>query len=456
MNFLKNRKIIFLLFIQLFVLSSMISSPITPTQAKTNTSSITDSQVLTSMQNADLVAIYDKNASNNIKIDGIMSPHEYPESFYSNYTGMTVAMAYNGTSMFVFVSAPTAGWVGVGFNDLGYGMVGGDLKVGWVNDYVPASVNGPYVAHNVNATIGDYYASGYTQPIQSPVDDIGANNGTQTLYVNGAQGVNTTNLEFVFPMNDNNTNNNPITTSPICDNQATGQCTNPLITPAKILTPGQSYSLLLAYGPNQDEIVNGFPIPHDSLGSKHVNKTIATLYIAPENILPRTDSKISFSLTQANGSGYTNDTIFTGTINLAEDNGTPIVNASVGIYQLTLIGTLNLVTGVTDANGQAKLNFTLDQEYSSAVYVQAQFLGNIQYKKANSLYSNFQFIGSVPTTQAPFLIIPTSFDFIVPWLTGFGVIATVGGIWMAFGFVIYTAIFKNAVQPNEKKSNKGN
>ena len=427
MNFLKNRKIKILLILQFFVLSGLVGFAIMPTHAKTNSSNLTDSQLTTSMQNAHLVAIYDKNAATNIKVDGVMSPGEYPESFYSNYTGMTVGMAYNGSSMFVYVSAPTAGWVGVGFNTLGYGMVGGDLKVGWVVD-------------NTNQTqVKDYYATKYDYPTPDTYNDVTQANGTQQLFLNGQTGQNTTNLEFVFTMNNNT---NPISLYPD---------SNPPLTQDKLLEANQSYSLLLAYGPNEDQ--RG--IQHDSLGMQHVRKGIQTLFIAPEGVQPRHLANVSFHLNNY-GQTATSSTVFTGYATVT-DNATnnPIAGADVGVYLEGLVGNLQLDSATTNASGVATFNFTFTQHYSDKISFLAMYSGGIQYKKASSSVYLVSYEGSATVEQQPFMIIPTSFDFIVPWLTGLGAIATVACIWMAFAFVIYTVIFKNAVQPNGKKSNKG-
>ena len=438
MNFLKNRKILILLFLQIFVLSSLVSYTITTTQAKTNSTNVTDStttvnltNVTSSLQNADLVAIYEPNAATTITQDGVMGANEYPEQFYSNYTGMTVAMAYNGTSLFVFVSAPTAGWVGVGFNTLGYGMIGADVKVGAVYDNSTGAVNNHVYDSITNSTtwLNDMYTTQYSFPSPDQHNDVTAFNGTESLYINGASGTNRTNLEFVMNMVPTNSTD----TTPIPGDSY------PPITQDKILTPGDSYSLLLAYGRQND----------DGLNYKHINKTIATLYIAPENIGPRTSSNVKLQLDQT--TGEQNSTL-TGTVTLTMDNGTAIANASVGIYQVALIGDLNLETVVTDQNGQAQLNFSVYQEYSANVKIQAKFLGDSHFKKDFSSYSIISYTGTVPTQEAPFLIIPTTFDFLVPWLTGLGAVATVACIWMAFGYVIYTVLYKNAVQPNAKKS----
>lgn len=430
MNFLTNRKIKILLFLQLFVLSGLVSFAIMPAHAKTEQNNATETQLSTSMQNADLVAIYDKNASTNIKVDGVMTKGEYPEQFYSNYTGMTVAMAYNGTSLFVYVSAPTAGWVGVGFNTYGYGMIGADVKVGWVNDATG------------NATVGDYFASRYGMPGPDPYsNDVTQANGTQDLFLNGNPGQNETRLEFVMNMVPSN----------ISDAQPISALTKttPPITPDKILAPNTTYSLLLAYGPNEDH--NG--IPHDSLGMQHVRKGIQTLYIAPENVKQRTNTDLTFNLPFTGTA--TESTFLTGTIQLTMDNSTAVSNAVVGIYQQALIGDNLLGTATTNANGTANFNVTVLQQYDAPVSLVAKYSGDILYKKAESSSVVIQYSGTVPTEDNPFLIIPTSFDFLVPWMTGLAAVGTVFGIWVAFAYVIYTVIFKNATQPNAKKSNKG-
>lgn len=447
MNLIKNRKILILLFLQIFLMSSFISYSVTTTQAKPNSTKTTGSNtnftnVTSSLQNADLVAIYNPNAATSVNVNGIMGPNEYPEMFYSNYTGMSVAMTYNGTSLFVFVSAPTAGWVGVGFNQLGYGMVGASVEVGAVYNNITGATGTHVYDSNTNTTsiVNSMYATYYGRPSLAEHSVITTYNGTQSLYLNGATGTNRTNLEFVMNMAPNDTQ--PITAG------LTGS--NPPITQQKTLTPGDSYSLLLAYGAQADD--GGFFANGVAFGGtfvKHVNKTIATLYIAPENIGPRTASKINLHLDQTSGG---QNSTFTGLITLTTDNGTPIANASVGIYQVALIGDLNLETVTTNQNGTALVSFNVYLEYSTNLNLQAKFLGDTHYKKDFSDFSVIAYTGSVPHTTAPFLYIPTSFDFLMPWLTGLGAVSAVAGIWMAFGYVVYTVIYKNAVQPSTKKS----
>ena len=49
-------------------------------------------------------------------------------------------------------------------------------------------------------------------------------------------------------------------------------------------------------------------------------------------------------------------------------------------------------------------------------------------------------------------------DYILPWLTGIGAVSAVAFMWTMFAFVIYTVLYKNAVQPDakQKKYNGGN
>lgn len=422
MRFLKNRKIKLLLLLQLFVLSGLISFSVMTTSAHTSSVTLTNSsssstqtnaQITSSMQNADLVAIYDKNASISMPLS------QYPESFYSNYTGMTVAMCYNGSSLFVYVSAPTQGWVGVGFNTYGYGMVGGYLMVGAVTN-----------ANNTGATVQSYYAVQYSQPSMTDINSVTQANGTQSG--------NTTTLQFVMNMLAPANETQPIS-------YLTGS--NPPLTQAKNLTAGNTYSLLMAYGRNDD----------DYMAYQHVRQGIATLYIAPQTVLPRTGANIKVNFNNLPSTTVTENTIFTGNITLTDTNGNGIANQTVHIYEQGLVADVNLANATTNAQGVAAFNFSFIQQYSAPVVLYAKYDGNILYKRAETNPANywtFQYSGFVPTESNPYVLIPNSYDFLVPWLTGLGAIATIAGIWMCFGFVIYTVIFKNATEPNGKQRNK--
>jgi hypothetical protein len=209
------------------------------------------------------------------------------------------------------------------------------------------------------------------------------------------------------------------------------------ITPDIAIDVNTSYSMLLAWGPS-DGIVY------------HSRKEISTIFIAPEGVAPRTSTKLAFVLTGQTAG--TKDNYFTANATLTDVDDTPIPNTEVGVYLKGLIADGQLATAVTNANGVATFNFTYLMEYSSDSVLLAKFSGNMDYKKSSSETKIISYTGSVQKEEAPFLIIPMDMDFIVPWLTGLGSIAAVGFMWSAFGYVIYSVLIKNAIQPDAKSS----
>lgn len=424
MEFFKKRKVKILIIAQIFIFTFLISSAIS-VQAKTNQSNLTETQLneQTQMQNADLVAIYNPNASTDIHVDGVIDATEYPETFHSEYTGMNVSMAYNGTQLFIGLSAPTTGYAAVGFNNLGYGMVGADIKAGSVR--LNTTTNTQY------AIAQDYYAAAYTNPTIDSSDPA-HNDVVQVAGVENDAGNGTTTLEMVINMHSRVATDDTQIVPGV--DPSTG------ITADKKLDAGNSYSMLLAWGEG------------DAL-SYHIRKEIARLYIAPPTVSKREATHLSMALTGS--SDLTKNTTVTATATLTYDNGTGVPNAQVGMYLQSLIADTQLATAVTDTNGTATFNFTFLMEYTGSQQLRARYLGDLSTQKSVSKSEPILYTGSVQTEDAPFLIIPMDMDYIVPWLTGLASVATVAFMWTMFGYVIYTVIYKNAVQPDSKK-NGGN
>lgn len=420
MSFLNSKKIKLLLIGQLIVFIFLLSSTTLAVQSSTNTNfptsspNLTNSQITQQMQNANIVAIYDKNAATNIKVDGVISPNEYPETFHSAYTGMNVSVAYNGTQMFIGLQAPTIngqGYAAIGFNRLGYGMIGADIKAGWVNS------TGGTEAY-------DYYATQYNTPSRDP---SGHNDVVEAKGIDN-NATNTLSLEMVINMVSKNATDYTKIVPGVAP--STG------ITADIPLYVNNSYSMLLAWGPT-DYV------------SYHYRKELATIFIAPKNIQARTATQLNMKwIGVTNGTQNTN---FMANVTLTDANGNPIRNATVGMYEESLIADTQLVTATTNSQGVATFNFTFLMQYSSQVKLRAKYLGDIQYKKSDSLSQIVTYTGSVPVEQAPFLLIPLDMDYIVPWLTGIGAIATVAFMWTMFGYVIYSVVYKNALEPDGKK-----
>lgn len=411
MNFLKSKKIKFLMITQFFIIS-MVSSSITIVQSASNTTNLTQTELEQQMSEADLVAIFDPNATTNIVVDGSIGINEYPEIFYSNYTHISVGIAHNGTHLFVALAAPTLGYVAIGFNHEGFGMIGSDIKAGWV------------VGNETSVT--DQFATQYAFPGKDGNNDVVASNGQETNT--------TTTIEFISNMVSKYPNGTFTTESTPDENKITRDID---------IVVNNTYSMLLASGPDADQGV-----------VLHTKKGISTLFIAPPGVAPRKATNIAFSLTgETSGS---KETMFTGTATIKDSDNNPISGVDIGVYLQALISDVQLTTAKTDSTGVALFNFSFLMEYSSEVALVAKFIGNINLKKSTSNAAMISYTGHVEKEEAPYLIIPTDYDFLVPWLTGLSAIATVGFMWIMFGFVIYTVLFKNAVQPDEKKSKGGN
>ena len=476
MKFLKNRKLKLILLGQMIVLLFLLSSInlATTAQAETNQSNLSQTDLVQQMQNADLVAIYDQNASTNIKMDGVISPGEYPETFNSFYTGMNVSMAYNGTNannsyLFIGLQAPTSGWLGIGFNDLGYGMIGADIKAAWINP-------------DNSTHIEDDYATQYSYPSIDPgnhsVQTSQANNSTfsstcingnntdytadysgSCYYVNKTSGIsyglgsnniveakgtyyaptNTTTIEMIIRMQSN---------FPIEWQNHAIDPTQEYIPADRNITVNQSMSMLLAWGETKGL-------------TYHIRKEEATLFVAPEGVKARTATKLSFAFDNnyAGSEPFTNNTYFLANATLLDANGNPISGAVVGVYYEGLVADNLLQSAITDANGVAMFNFTFQGQYSNnQTLFRARYLGDLTFKKSQSDSQTVNFVGTVPTEEAPFLLIPLDMDYILPWLTGIGAVSAVAFMWTMFAFVIYTVLYKNAFQPDakQKKYNGGN
>lgn len=462
MKFIKNKNLKYLLIGQMIILVFLLSSVnIAGTvQAKTNQINSSQSDLVQQMQNADLVAIYDANASTNININGVIGPNEYPETFDSVYSGVNVSIAYNGTNpynsyLFIGLTAVTSGYIAIGFNKLGYGMIGADIKAGWID------------FNNYNKTgTEDAFALAYSQPTQdngsnynntyNPVTNpnnltfgVGSNDIVEAKGTYD-QAHNVTTIEMVTRMISATLYDRTHNWAINVPNEP-----RPNITADMDLYVNHSYSMLLAWG-GHSNIAGGYTNAA-GIGVEHTEKAIQTLFIAPRTVQKRDPTKLTFKITNNSANKiYNNNSTIDATATLTYANGTVIPNASVGVYYEGLIANDLQTTAVTDQNGVANFTFTYQGEYSNynSTFL-AEYLGGLTTKKSQSSVQMIYYVGSVPVEEAPFLVIPLDMNYIVPWLTGLAAVGTVGFMWTMFAYVIYTVLYKNAVQPDAKRKIKG-
>jgi hypothetical protein len=294
------------------------------------------------------------------------------------------------------MEAETQGWLAVCFNDLGFGMVGADVKLGYNNgtDYV----------------VLDRYAYQYEIPNSDGTgsDDVIESNGTRDATK--------TLFEFYFPMIPQNPDD-------------VGE--NGIAKDHKLEVNG-SYSLLIAWAED------------NSFGTRHDKKYTYSMFIAPESVTGREATNI-----QANYGGIssaTQEDTISVTVTLTDSTNAPIEGQTVSMYMKTLISELNLNSSVTDANGVATIVFNIDQQYESEISLYAKYMGDLTYKRTSSDDYTISFFGQEDIHDPlpnEWRIIPKDLDYLVPYMTGFGSLAVVGFIWVCFAYVIYTVLWLN-------------
>ena len=144
-----------------------------------------------------------------------LSPLPDAQGFYSaTAAGETLKWKVNGPSLDCKLSAPTTGWVAVGFNSQPL-MEGANIIMG-------------YVTGGTSAVLGDLHGVSHTHPADA-VDNLTNKAGTD----NGT----TTEITFTIPMaNDANSQD-------------------------FALTQGGTYWLIMTYGANGDDTMGGSGMP---------------------------------------------------------------------------------------------------------------------------------------------------------------------------------------------------
>lgn len=378
------------------------------------TFALTETELEAEVKNADIVIIYDQEASKTVNIDGIISIDEYPESYHSEYADMDIGMVHNGTHIFVALLAPTTGYVSVGFNKLGLGMVGADIKTG-------------FIIKNETQVV-DSYSRMYGYPV---LDESQFNGGESDVKESaGTEISNITIIEFVFPMIPNNKTDLEL----IPKYNVTSDIK---------LEENKSYSLLLAWGKEDYMFI-------------HYRKSINTMFIAPPGFSKRSKVNINFQLGEKISGNK--DTIFTGIATLKDGLNNNIANKEINLYMKTLISDVSIVMGKTDSSGSVSFTFKVYQEYQGNIELFVRFDGDLKYIKGQSnkeiITYNFQ---PEEDGQLFLFIFPANVDYLVPSIIGFFLTFTVVVLICAsLVNVVHTLRSINSYNPDTKKKTGGN
>jgi hypothetical protein len=141
--------------------------------------------------------------------DGVISDGEYSGS--AEAAGVTLAWRHDGEMLYAAISAPTEGWISVGF-DPENRMQGANFIFGYVSDGA--------------ATLADMFGVAPAGAGSHPADEeLGGTNDVQDWGGSEADGV--TVIEFSIPLDSGDEYDRP-------------------------LSPGSTYTVLLAFGPGDD------------------------------------------------------------------------------------------------------------------------------------------------------------------------------------------------------------
>jgi hypothetical protein len=337
-------------------------------------SSLSDSEIENAIANSDIIAFYDQNSL--VDLDGELSLNEYSYIFNDSDSEIDFFIEHNQSHLFIGLIAPTQGWIGVGFNDLGLGMENSDIKLGAIINDIPY--------------MEDTYATGYSVPIND-TNNSGTNDISAFIGVEDSFRGNT--FEFIIPFNslDVNDYNLEINTT---------------------------LTLFLAHGPVDD---------YSTIHTAH--SKVLKLFIAPEFIKPPKKTDLILSIAP--------DTIIDGeekfellAILTNQSNGIPLVGYNVSFYVKTDFGELKLGENITDQNGVAKIVTSIQSELSEGKTLIARF-STIESYFQSSDNLNIDYTGNIIEHGEG-----SEYGIVVPALTVIGSIVTLIIIWTTFLYVL--------------------
>jgi hypothetical protein len=265
-----------------------------------------------------------------IVLDGIIEENEYPDTIVINTAlggySNNLSWGHNTTHLAIGMVFNCTGWVAIGLGDVGIAMAGADVIMG--------SVDGDQV------TVKDMSSEGYSSPEGDDVSYIQSNN------IAGSESSGQTILELIIPLQSNDVD---------------GKDHNWLV--------NNTYGFFTSFHETEDD----FTVPH-GIGTHSQSLTVEILSI------PAEVKEIQMTMSITNG--IDPNILVLETLIVGVDDNKPIKGLEIGFYRKTLYGVLLYGSAITDENGLATTEITID--FSGNITFVALYQGSILIKRSET------------------------------------------------------------------------
>lgn len=296
-------------------------------------------------------------------LDGIVSPGEYGETYRDNATGLALHMQYEADNLSLAVESPGQGWVSIHLTGLDPGMPGEDMLLGYVDN---------------GTTVLDMIDHGWEVHM-----DVDVGGSQDVLATAGQRNGFGTIIEMTVPLNSADPNDHHF--------EALG-----------------TYAFRLGYNDTSAQ-VTAPPTAHTEA---------QTFTVAARPLPPAVATVLSL---EAQGDAWEGGLLVLYS-RLATEQGAPLADQVVSLYQETTFGKLLLDERLTDRDGEAEhLVSTLSRGSLTLV---GSFPGGVDFTPANVTLTLA--IAAGPPLTVPF---PTTTMIVLV------VSIVVGSIWATYALV---------------------
>ncbi len=278
--------------------------------------------------------------SSKVVVDGVISNGEYAGSYVDPATSMAIYWEHDGKNIFVSLVSKGTGWVAIGFGPKNTAMDGANIIIG-------------YVDNSGTLTISDEIGVGFEH--YSDTKQGGANN---ILTSAGSQKGGDTTIEFVFPLNSGDVND-------------------------QVFQVGRTYGFILAYEKSAKDLTTYHTARSNRL-TLLIESPEAASSEKPGDKAPKQEVKLkstSLDLSlpiepMANGKVPISTKII-------DEDGVAVTNSMVNFYVNTTFGEVKVGSSITNKDGVAKMNIT--RKIDGVLAVRAEYTGDDGYNASSKV-----------------------------------------------------------------------